>query len=96
MLTENKGLYIGFTGIDGSGKSEQAMRTCGWLTKQKIPNVLREGKRDFVSQISTSLALKKGIESGRKYLGEDCHMVSLSMVVGFVKTRNLRKIDRNY
>lgn len=78
MPIGNKGLYIGFTGIDGSGKSEQAMLTCGWLTKQKIPNILREGKRDFVSQISASLAFKKGIESGRKYLGEDYYMVSLS------------------
>ncbi len=78
MLIKNKGLYIGFTGIDGSGKSQQAMLTCGWLNKQKIPNILREGKRDFVSQISTTLALKKGMGTGREYLGEDCYMVSLS------------------
>ncbi len=73
-----KGIHIGFTGIDGSGKSTQAALLCGWLNKRKIPNILREGKRDFVSQMSSIIALKKGIESGRKYLGEDCYMVSLS------------------
>jgi len=73
-----KGIHIGFTGIDGSGKSTQAALLCGWLNKRKIPNILREGKRDFVSQMSGIIALKKGIDSGRKYLGEDCYMVSLS------------------
>ncbi len=77
-MMERKGLYVGFTGIDGAGKSVQAALLCGWLNKQKIPNILREGKRDFVSQMSNIVALKKGIESGRKYLGEDYYMISLS------------------
>lgn len=77
-IGNEKGVHIGFTGIDGSGKSTQAALLCGWLNKQKIPNILREGKRDFVSQMSNIIALKKGIESGRKYLGEDYYMISLS------------------
>jgi len=71
-------MHIGFTGIDGAGKSTQAALLCGWFNQQKIPNILREGKRDFVSQMSGIIAARKGIESGRKYLREDYYMVSLS------------------
>jgi dTMP kinase len=72
------GLHIGFTGIDGAGKSTQATLLCGWLTQRRIPNILREEKRDFVSEIATAIARNHGIGSGRKYLGEEYYMVALS------------------
>jgi len=76
--TKKTGVYIGFTGIDGAGKSTQAALLCGWLTQRRIPNILREEKRDFVSEISSAIARIHGIESGRKYLGEEYYMVALS------------------
>lgn len=75
---KKKGLHIGFTGIDGAGKSTQAMLLCGWLNEKGIPNILREGKRDFVAEISSAVARVYGIESGRRYLGEEYYMVALS------------------
>jgi len=75
---EKKGLHIGFTGIDGTGKSTQAALLCGWLSEQGIHCILREGKRDFVSEMSSTLAREKGINSGREYLGEDLYMVAFS------------------
>jgi len=75
---KGKGLHIGFTGVDGAGKSTQAALLCGWLSKNGIPNILREEKRDFVSEISSSIARTHGIESGREYLGEEYYMIALS------------------
>jgi dTMP kinase len=75
---EQKGLHIGFTGIDGTGKSIQAALLSGWLSEQGIHCILREGKRDFVPEMSTALARKHGINSGREYLGEDLYMVAFS------------------
>lgn len=72
------GLHIGFTGIDGAGKSTQAALLCGWLSKNKIPNILREEKRDFVSEISSAIARTHGIKSGREYFGEEYYMIALS------------------
>lgn len=73
-----QGMHIGFTGIDGTGKSTQAALLCGWLTQKGIPNILRERKRGFVSEMASAIARTHGIEDGRKYLGEDYYMVALS------------------
>jgi dTMP kinase len=78
MEKKKKGLHIGFTGIDGAGKSTQAMLLCGWLSKNGIPNILREEKRDFVSEISSAIARIHGMKNGREYLGEEYYMVALS------------------
>lgn len=77
-MKERKGTWIGFTGIDGAGKSTQATLLCGWLTQRGIPNILREAKQDFVAEISSAIARKHSLESGREYLGEDYYMVALS------------------
>lgn len=77
-LKERKGMYIGFTGIDGAGKSTQATLLCGWLTKKGIPNILREVKQDLVAEVSSAIARKHGLKSGRQYLGEDYYIVALS------------------
>ena len=78
MDDKKKGAWIGFCGIDGAGKSTQAILTCGWLTKKGIPNILREGKRDFVSEMAMAIARSHGAESGRKYFGEEYYMTALS------------------
>ena len=77
-MDKTKALWIGFCGIDGAGKSTQAELTCGWLTRRGLPNILREGKRDFVSEMALSIARSHKVESGRKYLGEEYYMVALS------------------
>lgn len=77
-LENGQGLHIGFSGIDGAGKSTQAALLYGWLSNQGIHCILREGKRDFVSEISSILAKKYEISSGREYLGEDYYMLALS------------------
>ena len=75
---KRKGIFIGFTGIDGVGKSTQADLLCGWLTRNGIPNILYEKKRSFVAEMSLVVAKKHGIDSGRKYLGEDYYMIASS------------------
>lgn len=77
-MNRTKGAWIGFCGIDGAGKSTQAALTCNWLTQKGLPNLLREGKRDFVSEIASAMARSHGAESGRKYFGEEYYMVALS------------------
>jgi len=73
-----KGVHIGFCGIDGAGKSTQAALMCGWLTRKGVPNLLREGKRDFVSEMALAIAKTHSEKSGRKYFGEEYYMFALS------------------
>jgi len=77
-MKERKGMYIGFSGIDGAGKSTQAALLCGWLNQKGLHAILREEKRDFVSEVASAIAKDHGIESGREYLGEEYYMVALS------------------
>ncbi|OHA61948.1 MAG: hypothetical protein A2117_00060 [Candidatus Wildermuthbacteria bacterium GWA2_46_15] len=77
-MDKMRGAWIGFCGIDGAGKSTQAALTCSWLTQKGLPNLLREGKRDFVSEMASAIARSHGAESGRKYFGEEYYMVALS------------------
>jgi len=77
-MKKRKGMYIGFTGIDGAGKSTQAALLCGWLSQKGLYAILREEKRNFVAEVATAIAKTHGIESNREYLGEEYYMVALS------------------
>jgi len=77
-MKERKGMYIGFTGIDGAGKSTQAALLCGWLNQKGLHTILREENRSFVSEVTSVIAKNHGIKSGREYLDEEHYMVALS------------------
>ncbi len=71
-------MYIGFAGIDGAGKSTQAHLLFLELSRLGYETVLREEKQEFVGPISSMLAKKHGMGSGRDYLGKDVFLLSTS------------------
>lgn len=64
-----KGLYIGFAGIDGAGKSTQA----GLLTKRLLKGgysaFFMEINNEFIIQFMNATARLKGHRSGRDFFG---------------------------
>jgi dTMP kinase len=73
-----QGMHIAFAGIDGSGKSTQAELLVGWLQHKGKYAILREGKCDFVSQISGMIAMQHGLEGNSALLGEDTYLICLA------------------
>lgn len=87
---ERKGLHIGFTGIDGAGKSTQASLLCRWFKENGMNVIFYEERRNFISEITDSMALEYKVSSGRKYLGENLYMVSISFEVLRQNLLNIR------
>lgn len=87
----NKGVHIGFSGIDGAGKTTQMNLLCGWLRKEKGLAVARyEETRYFVSEMSYIIGRSVGVKSGHELLGIDAYMIAISFEV----LRNkMEKID---
>lgn len=85
-----RGLHIGFTGIDGAGKSTQAALLCRWFKENGTNAIVYEEKRNFVSEITDSIARTHGIDSGRRYLGEDLYLVGISFEVLRQNLLNIR------
>lgn len=81
MLKNGLGAFIGFSGIDGAGKSTQAAILVTWLRQQGCAALLREGKRNFVSTITNDLAARVGLPSGREYLGHTTFLLCQSFDV---------------
>ncbi len=79
--TRNPGVHIGFCGIDGAGKSTQAILLCRWLKNIGLNAIVYEERRNFVSEITDSIAKEKGIASGRAYFGEQLYMTCISFEV---------------
>jgi len=80
-MLEGKGVHIGFTGIDGAGKSTQAALLCKWLRDRGENAIRYEEGRNFVQEITDLLARKHGLVSGREYLGEDLYMIAMSFEI---------------
>ncbi len=87
----DNGVHIGFSGIDGAGKTTQMNLLCGWLRREKGIAVARyEETRYFVSEMSYIIGKSMGIKSGHALLGIDAYMVAISFEV----LRNkMEKID---
>jgi len=63
---KSKGLHIGFSGIDGAGKSTQMCLLETWLKKDAHRNVMRfELTTNFTREVTNALARKMGVYSGR-------------------------------
>ncbi|MBU3954944.1 thymidylate kinase [bacterium] len=89
-IEKKTGIHIGFSGIDGSGKSTQAMLLCKWLKDLGVNAIFYEEKRNFVSEISDTIARKNGFPSGRTYLGEPLYMMCISFEVLKQNMLNIR------
>ncbi|MBM3208956.1 hypothetical protein FJZ40_01545 [Candidatus Shapirobacteria bacterium] len=76
-----KGFYIGFCGIDGSGKSTQALLLCRWLREQGIDTIVYETKGNFFSEVAETLARKNKLKSARQYLGNSKYLACLSFEI---------------
>lgn len=72
------GKHIAFAGIDGSGKTTQAELLVGWLQRNGKFAILREGKCDFVSQVSGMISQRHGLEGNSALLGEDVYLTCLA------------------
>ncbi len=60
----NKGLFITFEGIDGSGKSTQLKRLTEWLVEKKLPfRVLREPGGTELGEAIRKLLLEPNLKS---------------------------------
>lgn len=77
----SKGLHIGFCGIDGSGKSSQVRLLHRWMKENSRDVVLHEDTRNFISEVSTSIARRHGVDLGFEYLGEDRYIMAMSFEV---------------
>jgi len=77
----NRGLNIGFCGIDGSGKSTQVRLLHQWLKARSYDVILNEKTRNFVSEISTSIGRRHGFSLGFEYLGQDFYDLAMSFEV---------------
>lgn len=64
----NRGLYIGFTGLDGAGKSTQASVLAQRLRSLGAQCYVCEPKDDLVAQAAIAFAKRKGL-SHREYYG---------------------------
>jgi len=78
---KRKGFYIGFTGIDGAGKSTQAALLNKWLKTRGLHTLIYEERRNFVAEIADLIAKRHGIDFGRKYFGEGLYLISISFEV---------------
>lgn len=88
--SEKIGFHIGFCGVDGSGKSTQAVLLCRWLKDQGLNAIVYEERRNFVSEITDTIARGKGFVSGRAYLGKQLYMVCISFEVLRQNMLNIR------
>ena len=68
---KGRGTYIGFTGIDGAGKSTQAGYLSRHLTDQGRRVFYFESKEEFALQIMETVSASHGHSSARAYFGHD-------------------------
>ena len=58
-MKQTLGAHIGFCGIDGAGKSTQARLLCGFLSTVVTDIVMHEDTRNFVSEVTYTIAQTK-------------------------------------
>lgn len=74
-----KGVHIGFCGIDGSGKSSQIRLLHRWMKDNNFDVILYEDTRNFVSEVSTSIAMQHDKKLwGFEYLGIENYTIAMS------------------
>lgn len=75
------GAHIGFCGIDGAGKTTQARLLCGFLADQVTDIVMHEDSRNFVSEVTYTIAHRHGLATGKDFLGEDAYIQAMSFEI---------------
>lgn len=75
------GAHIAFCGIDGAGKSTQARLLCGYLRDVVTDIVMHENSRNFVAEVTYTIAHRHGLETGRDFLDEDSYIQVMSFEV---------------
>ena len=75
------GLHIGFSGIDGAGKSTQTALLVKWLREGGENAIRYEETRNFVQEVTDLIGMRHRLNSGREYLGEGLYMVSMSFEI---------------
>ena len=74
-----KSVHVGFCGVDGSGKSSQTRLLHKWMKDSGFDVILYEDTRNFISEVSTSVAMKHDKKLwGFEYLGIDNYTIAMS------------------